>query len=73
MLFYVINLNCVIFNLKHLNNELIFIPNSIDKCSSIKCLNGGTCIIKSGKAVCNCVGRFGGEFCELGKSNNAFV
>lgn len=65
--FTFINLNCILRYLKPLNIGLRFNSNFTDKCSFIKCQNGGTCIIRNGKAACICGGRFGGDFCEVGK------
>lgn len=41
----------------------------IDKCSFIKCQNGGTCEVKNGKATCACTDKYTGEYCETGKKN----
>lgn len=37
-----------------------------DKCSELKCLNKGECIIKGGIAVCNCIDRYTGHMCQTG-------
>lgn len=39
-----------------------------DKCSKIKCLNNGVCIVKNGKAECKCIDRYTGNECQTGKS-----
>lgn len=38
-----------------------------DKCSLLKCQNGGTCDIRSGKAVCICQDNYVGKNCEKSK------
>lgn len=37
-----------------------------DKCDVLNCLNGGTCQIEKGKALCHCLERYSGERCEKG-------
>lgn len=39
----------------------------IDKCETINCQNGGTCILEEGRAVCECTDEYTGETCEKRK------
>lgn len=36
-------------------------------CDGVTCQNGGTCIIKDGKAFCECADGYGGNNCEKSK------
>lgn len=42
-------------------------PIFTEKCSQLKCLYGGKCVIKNGNAACNCPDRYTGNVCQLGK------
>ena len=47
---------------------IIFIPvhTDIDDCSSLPCLNGGTCVDQVNRYMCECTLSFSGVYCEIG-------
>ncbi|XP_061098167.1 delta-like protein 4 [Conger conger] len=37
----------------------------VDKCTSLRCANGGHCVVQSGVALCRCRAGFTGQRCEI--------
>lgn len=44
----------------------------INQCDQVRCQNGGTCHVISGKAHCDCSPKWSGEFCEVIKRDIKF-
>ena len=63
--FFGFDYTCIICNL--------FCLVDIDECGSNPCVNNGTCIDGVNGFTCNCTREFGGDRCEIGWENVAFL
>ena len=63
--FFGFDYTCIICNL--------FCLVDIDECGSNPCVNNGTCIDVVNGFTCNCTREFGGDRCEIGCENIAFL
>ena len=45
------------------NQDIFYI---LDKCTTITCQHGGTCVVSNSSPVCVCTDDYTGDFCETG-------